>query len=139
MQRQVVFPIALNIVAFVLTLEEELGGLGESWTSTGKRSYLVIDFAGFEETVRKVIGLMDEMPSILILNDQEPLEQWFWASRKVMLMGRCGSRHVAKSTAVRLGILWLTCIQEPEPAKQSKTATCRPLHECLSSRGSDQK
>ena len=30
---------------------------------------------------------MDERPSKWILNDREPLEQWVWASGKVVLMG----------------------------------------------------
>ena len=86
-----VFPISqnrtVNIVAFVSTPVRTLGGLRESWTSTGERSQLAKDFEDFEETVKRVIGCMDEKPSKWILNDREPLEQWVWASGKVVLMG----------------------------------------------------
>ena len=125
-----VFPISqnrtLNIVAFVSTPEETLGGLRESWTSTGERSQLAKDFEDFEETVRKVIELMDEKPSKWILNDREPLEQWVWASGKVVLMGDAAHamlphqgvhQHPASETAANKPI------QEQAPAKQSKTAT----------------
>lgn len=124
-----VFPISqnrtLNIVAFVSTPEGKLGGLRESWTSTGERSQLARDFEDFEETVRRVIGCMDGKPSKWILNDREPLEQWVWASGKVVLMG-----DAAHAMLPHQGKLdrqaWasrLKCIQEPEPAKQSKMAT----------------
>lgn len=87
----IVFPVSqnqtLNIVAFVSTPETKLGGLRESWTSTGERSQLARDFEDFEETVRRVIECMDEKPSKWILNDREPLEQWIWAGGKVVLMG----------------------------------------------------
>ena len=125
-----VFPISqnrtLNIVAFVSTPEETLGGLRESWTSTGERSQLAKDFEDFEETVRKVIELMDEKPSKWILNDREPLEKWVWASGKVVLMGDAAHamlphqgayKHPASDTAAN------KIIQEQAPAKQSKTAT----------------
>ena len=125
-----VFPISqnrtLNIVAFVSTPEETLGGLRESWTSTGERSQLAKDFEDFEETVRKVIGLMDEKPSKWILNDREPLEQWVWASGKVVLMGDAAHamlphqgtyKHVPSEDAAN------KITQERAPAKQSKTAT----------------
>ena len=86
-----VFPISrnetLNIVAFVSTPEETLGGLRESWTSTGDREELMSDFADFDDTVKKVIRCMDPRPSKWILNDREPLEQWVWAGGKVVLLG----------------------------------------------------
>lgn len=107
------------------TPESKLGGLRESWTSTGERSQLAKDFEDFEETVSKVIGCMDEKPSKWILNDREPLEQWVWASGKVVLMG-----DAAHAMLPHQGLFdyhaWkmqLTCIQELEPAKQLKTAT----------------
>ena len=86
-----VFPISqnkiLNIVAFVSVPEERLGGLKESWTSTGDREECAKDFEGFEENVKKVIDLMPAHPSKWLLNDREPLEQWAFANGKVVLMG----------------------------------------------------
>ena len=128
-----VFPISqnrtLNIVAFVSTPEETLGGLRESWTSTGERSQLAKDFEDFEETVRKVISLMDSRPSKWILNDREPLEQWVWARGKVVLMGDAahamlphqGASQPTSSTRRRRNTN--DPPQEPAPAKPSKTAT----------------
>jgi salicylate hydroxylase len=86
-----VFPISknqtLNIVAFVATEEEQLGGLKESWTATGNRDDVAKDFEDFEKTVRHIISLMPEHPSKWVLNDREPLPQWVFARGKVVLMG----------------------------------------------------
>lgn len=85
------FPISqnklLNIVAFVATPENELGGLKESWTATGDRIDTVEAFLNFEETIQKVIGLMPENPSKWLLNDRDPLDQWVFADGQVVLMG----------------------------------------------------
>ena len=86
-----VFPISqnkiLNIVAFVSVPGERLGGLKESWTSTGNREECAKEFKDFEGTVRRVIELMPAHPSKWLLNDREPLEQWAFANGKVVLMG----------------------------------------------------
>ncbi|EXJ67159.1 uncharacterized protein A1O5_09806 [Cladophialophora psammophila CBS 110553] len=86
-----VFPISnnriLNIVAFVATEEEKLGGLKESWTATGNKSDLAKDFADFDKTVLEIISHMPEHPSKWVLNDRKPLPQWVFAQGKVVLMG----------------------------------------------------
>lgn len=99
-----VFPISrnrtLNIVAFVSTGEKELGGLKESWTATGDRDDLAKDFDGFESTVRKIISLMPQHPSKWVINDRDPLDQWVFASGKVVLMG--DAAHAVRITESRL-------------------------------------
>ncbi|KAI9661725.1 MAG: hypothetical protein M1821_008963 [Bathelium mastoideum] len=86
-----VFPISqnksLNIVAFVAIPEPELGDLRESWTSKSQRKDAEVDYAGFNETVRKVIGLMPSQISKWKLNDREPLGQWTFLRGKVVLLG----------------------------------------------------
>ncbi|KAK6443147.1 hypothetical protein LTR95_000664 [Oleoguttula sp. CCFEE 5521] len=58
------FPIssnkALNIVAFVTKSPDEIAasGVEESWVSTCSREEVTKDFAGFEQTVQKLIALM---------------------------------------------------------------------------------
>lgn len=125
-----VFPISqnqtVNIVAFVSTPEEKLGGLRESWTSTGERSQLAKDFEDFEETVRKVIECMDEKPSKWILNDREPLEQWVWASGKVVLMGDAAHAMLPHQGA------------GAGQAIEDGYILGRALHDCLTSRGNVQ-
>ena len=83
------FPISqnktLNIVAFVSTPEDQLGGLRESWSSKGDRKDLAKDFRDFTETVRKIIDAMPDDPSKWTLNDRNPLEQWVHG--RVVLMG----------------------------------------------------
>lgn len=139
----IVFPVSqnrtLNIVAFVSTPGTELGGLRESWTSTGERSQLAKDFEDFEETVRRVIDCMDDKPSKWILNDREPLEQWVWASGKVVLMG-----DAAHAMLPHQGKLDYRA-QDPQLTLHSGAGAGqaiedgyilgRALHDCLSSQG----
>ncbi|KAF3021962.1 hypothetical protein E8E14_010030 [Neopestalotiopsis sp. 37M] len=85
------FPISdnktLNIVAFVAEKEENLGDLRESWTALGRKEDVFKAFEGFEDRVQKVIHLMPEKPSKWLINDRKPLDQWVYASGKVVLMG----------------------------------------------------
>lgn len=86
-----VFPISqsksLNIVAFISKREDEIPDLRESWTSTCDRSELEADFGDCEETVQKIIALMDERPSKWRINDHEPVSQWNFLDGKVVLLG----------------------------------------------------
>ena len=86
-----VFPISrnrlLNIIAFVTTPIESIGGLKESWTATGHRTELEADFKGFEGTVQRIIASMPAHPSKWLLNDREPLDEWVFANGKIMLLG----------------------------------------------------
>ena len=121
------------------TPEETLGGLRESWTPTGERSQLAKDFEDFEETVRKVIGLMDAKPSNRILNDREPLKQWVWASGKVVLMGDAAHAMLPHQGKYK-------CPASEDAANMYPGAGAgqaieddyilgRALHDCLSSQG----
>ncbi|KAL7786225.1 hypothetical protein V8C37DRAFT_392604 [Trichoderma ceciliae] len=86
-----VFPISqnktLNVVAFVTKSEAELGDLKESWSSTAPRSEVEAEFAGWEETVQKVVRSMEPMPGKWKLNDRELLDQWVYLGGKVVLGG----------------------------------------------------
>ncbi|KAJ4418732.1 hypothetical protein N0V82_005405 [Gnomoniopsis sp. IMI 355080] len=86
-----VFPISqnksLNIVAFIAKREEEIPDLRESWTSTCDRKELEADFGDCEDTVHKIIALMDERPSKWRINDHEPVSQWNFLDGKVVLLG----------------------------------------------------
>ncbi|KAJ4396184.1 hypothetical protein N0V93_000403 [Gnomoniopsis smithogilvyi] len=86
-----VFPISqgksLNIVAFIAKREDEIPDLRESWTSTCDRKELEADFGDCEETVQKIIALMDERPSKWRINDHEPVPQWNFLDGKVVLLG----------------------------------------------------
>ena len=74
-------------MAFVTVPKESLGNLNESWSSKGNRAECAKDFADFDQTVRRVVGLMPEHPSKWVLNDREPLGQWTFCGGKVVLMG----------------------------------------------------
>ncbi|KAK8133790.1 hypothetical protein PG984_005802 [Apiospora sp. TS-2023a] len=98
------YPIAdntqLNIVAFVT---KRLGGgrvineaeseqnkyknIRESWSSLCDRGEVVADFAGFDEPVQRIIGLMDGRPGRWKINDHEPLSRWHFAEGRVVLVG----------------------------------------------------
>ena len=86
-----VFPISqnklLNIVAFVAVPESDLGNLRESWTSKSQTEDAEKDYAGFNETVRRVIRLMPSEISKWKLNDREPLDHWTFFGGKVVLLG----------------------------------------------------
>ncbi|KAI9706213.1 MAG: hypothetical protein M1820_004974 [Bogoriella megaspora] len=86
-----VFPISqnksLNIVAFVAVSEMELGNLRESWTSKSRREDAENDYATFNDTVKRVIGLMPSEISKWKLNDREPLDQWTFFGGKIVLLG----------------------------------------------------
>lgn len=86
-----VFPISqnktLNVVAFVTKSEAELGDLKESWSSTAPRAEIEAEFAGWEETVQKVVRAMEPYPGKWKLNDRELLDQWVYMGGKVALSG----------------------------------------------------
>ncbi|KAK4076380.1 hypothetical protein Trihar35433_2940 [Trichoderma harzianum] len=86
-----VFPISqnktLNVVAFVSKPEAELGDLKESWSSTAPRSEVEKEFAGWEETVQKVVHAMEPNPGKWKLNDRELLNDWVYLGGKVALSG----------------------------------------------------
>ncbi|RFU75584.1 hypothetical protein TARUN_6644 [Trichoderma arundinaceum] len=86
-----VFPISqnktLNVVAFVSKSESELGDLKESWSSTAPRSEVEAEFAGWEETVQRVVRSMEPNPGKWKLNDRELLDQWVYLGGKVVLSG----------------------------------------------------
>ncbi|KAH0532607.1 hypothetical protein TsFJ059_001277 [Trichoderma semiorbis] len=86
-----VFPISqnktLNVVAFVSKPEAELGDLKESWSSTAPRSEVEKEFAGWEETVQKVVHSMEPNPGKWKLNDRELLNDWVYLGGKVALSG----------------------------------------------------
>ncbi|PNP59481.1 hypothetical protein THARTR1_00971 [Trichoderma harzianum] len=86
-----VFPISqnktLNVVAFVSKPEAELGDLKESWSSTAPRSEVEKEFAGWEETVQKVVHAMEPNPGKWKLNDRELLDHWVYLGGKVALSG----------------------------------------------------
>lgn len=82
-----VFPVSqnklVNVVAFVSKREQDVKGLKESWTATGKKTELMDDFREFEPTVQKILQAMPENPARWILNDREPLEQWVFARGRI--------------------------------------------------------
>ncbi|KAL7914665.1 hypothetical protein GGI35DRAFT_434955 [Trichoderma velutinum] len=86
-----VFPISqnktLNVVAFVTKPEAELGDLKESWSSTAPRAEVEKEFAGWEETVQKVVHSMEPNPGKWKLNDRELLDHWVYLGGKVALSG----------------------------------------------------
>ncbi|KAL7932211.1 hypothetical protein V8C35DRAFT_307696 [Trichoderma chlorosporum] len=86
-----VFPISqnktLNVVAFVSKPEAQLGDLKESWSSTAPRSEVETEFAGWEETVQKVVHSMQPNPGKWKLNDRELLDHWVYLGGKVALSG----------------------------------------------------
>ncbi|KAL6878560.1 hypothetical protein J3F83DRAFT_711388 [Trichoderma novae-zelandiae] len=86
-----VFPISrnktLNVVAFVTKPEEELGDLRESWSSTAPRAEVEAEFAGWEETVQRIVRAMEPNPGKWKLNDRELLDQWVYLGGRVVLSG----------------------------------------------------
>lgn len=86
-----VFPISknrlLNVVGFVTKEENGLGGLKESWSWTGDIADMRKDFAGFEETVQRVIDKLSSTPSKWLLNDRDPLAEWVYEDGQVVLVG----------------------------------------------------
>lgn len=51
------------------------------------RAEVVADFAGFDEPVQRIIGLMDDRPGRWKINDHEPLSRWHFAGGRVVLVG----------------------------------------------------
>jgi salicylate hydroxylase len=45
------------------------------------------DFAGFEETVQRIMGKLTSTPSKWLLNDRDPLDQWVYEDGHVVLLG----------------------------------------------------
>jgi len=90
-KHMLVFPISqnkdLNVVAFVTAQEDEVQDIQESWTSVCDRADVKKDFAGFDNTVQKIISLMPDQPSKWRLNDREPLDRWHYFEGKVVLLG----------------------------------------------------
>ncbi len=86
-----VFPISqnklLNVVGFVTKDKADLGDLNESWSCTGDLTDMRNDFAGFEDTVQKIIGLLTSKPSKWLLNDRDPLAEWIYEDGQVVLLG----------------------------------------------------
>lgn len=86
-----VFPISrnkfLNVVGFVTKNNAELGDLKESWSCTGDLEDMRKDFAGFEDTVQRVINNLSSTPSKWKLNDRDPLLQWVYENGQVVLLG----------------------------------------------------
>ncbi|TFB04574.1 Salicylate hydroxylase [Trichoderma ghanense] len=86
-----VFPISrnktLNVVAFVTKPEAELGDLRESWSSTAPRAEVEAEFAGWEETVQRIVRAMEPFPGKWKLNDRELLDQWVYLGGRVVLSG----------------------------------------------------
>lgn len=87
----IVFPISknklLNVVGFVTKDETRLGDLKESWSCTGNIAEMRKDFAGFEDTVQRVIDNLTWTPSKWLLNDRDPLAQWVYEDGHVVLLG----------------------------------------------------
>ncbi len=85
------FPISrnqtLNVVAFIGKPEEELGDLKESWTSSADRSELVAEYAGWDPTLLKVIGCMEQRVGKWRINDRDLLERWVYLNGNVVLLG----------------------------------------------------
>ncbi|KAL9091480.1 MAG: hypothetical protein Q9165_004866 [Trypethelium subeluteriae] len=85
------FPISrntqLNVVAFVTASAEAAADVKESWTSICDRQDVERDFAGFDESVQAIIGLMPDKPSKWRLNHRDPLERWHYFDGKVVLLG----------------------------------------------------
>ncbi|KAL7810569.1 hypothetical protein V8C44DRAFT_332563 [Trichoderma aethiopicum] len=86
-----VFPISrnktLNVVAFVTKPETELGDLRESWSSTAPRAEVEAEFAGWEDTVQRIVRAMEPRPGKWKLNDRELLDQWVYLDGRVVLSG----------------------------------------------------
>jgi 2-polyprenyl-6-methoxyphenol hydroxylase-like FAD-dependent oxidoreductase len=86
-----VFPISqnklLNVVGFVTRDKSQLGELKESWSCTGDIADMRKDFAGFENTVQKVMDNLTSIPSKWLLNDRDPLAQWVYEDGRVVLVG----------------------------------------------------
>lgn len=86
-----VFPVSqnrlLNVVAFVTKLENEIGGLKESWKSSAPRSDLEHEYEGWTENVQNIIHAMTSTVSKWKLNDRELLSQWCYMDGKVVLSG----------------------------------------------------
>lgn len=86
-----IFPISrnktLNVVAFVAKPEHDLGDLKESWTSSADRSELEAEFAGWDPTLRNLMGHMDPTVGKWKINDRDLLEKWVYLDGKVVLLG----------------------------------------------------
>lgn len=86
-----VFPISqnqlLNVVAFVAKKESELGGLKESWKASAPRSQLEKEYAGWNNTVQRIIQAMPLNISEWKINDRELLSEWCYMGGKVVLSG----------------------------------------------------
>ncbi|KAK4941267.1 hypothetical protein LTR10_018803 [Elasticomyces elasticus] len=86
-----VYPISrdrlLTFVGFVTVPEEQLGTLGESWTSKGRREEFLRDMADFCEDARRVIELTPDVIDKWKINDRNPLDQWVFAGGHVVLLG----------------------------------------------------
>ncbi|KAL6879432.1 hypothetical protein HDV57DRAFT_518130 [Trichoderma longibrachiatum] len=86
-----VFPISrnktLNVVAFVTKPEDQLGDLRESWSSTAPRAEVEAEFAGWEDTVQRIVRAMEPRPGKWKLNDRELLDQWVYLDGRVVLSG----------------------------------------------------
>jgi len=86
-----VFPISknefLNVVGFVTKDETQLGDLNESWSCTGTLADMKKDFAGFEDTVQRVMDNLSSTPSKWLLNDRDPLAEWVYEDGQVVLLG----------------------------------------------------
>ena len=86
-----VFPISrnqtLNVVAFVGKSENELGDLKESWTSSADRGELEMEFAGWDPTLRHLIGRMERRVGKWKINDRDLLEKWVYLDGRVVLLG----------------------------------------------------
>ncbi|OTA02929.1 hypothetical protein A9Z42_0033560 [Trichoderma parareesei] len=86
-----VFPISrnktLNVVAFVTKPEDQLGDLRESWSSTAPRAEVEAEFAGWEDTVQRIVRAMEPNPGKWKLNDRELLDQWVYLDGRVVLSG----------------------------------------------------
>jgi salicylate hydroxylase len=77
----------LNVVGFVTKDRVDLGDLKESWSCTGDITDMRKDFAGFEETVQRIMGKLISTPSKWLLNDRDPLDQWVYEDGQVVLLG----------------------------------------------------
>ncbi|KIM99112.1 hypothetical protein OIDMADRAFT_30752 [Oidiodendron maius Zn] len=86
-----VFPISqnrlLNVVAFVAKKESELGGLKESWKASAPRSQLEKEYAGWNNTVQRIIQAIPLNISEWKINDRELLSEWCYMGGKVVLSG----------------------------------------------------
>lgn len=135
-----VFPVSqnrtLNVVAFITKPESELSDLKESWTSSAPREELAREYAGWDETVVKIIGCMDPMPGKWRLNDRDLLDEWTFLGGKVVLMGDAAHAmlpHQGISPLPPISpifsllpsslYIYTHTTQDPAPATPSKTGT----------------